>query len=81
MSNKLIPVFRALYSVYWLYIHLTIGMFLQIGTLIYARVVKANSIMNPELSCMDGKFFSFQLNVHFPYIRTSEVWSTKFSSS
>jgi exosome complex RNA-binding protein Rrp4 len=61
MSNKLIPVFRALYSV-----HLTIGMFLQIGTLIYARVVKANSIMNPELSCMDGKFFSFRLSVHFP---------------
>jgi exosome complex RNA-binding protein Rrp4 len=29
---------------------------MQIGTLIYVRVVKANSIMNPELSCMDGKF-------------------------
>lgn len=29
----------------------------QIGTLIYARVVKANSIMNPELSCTDGTFF------------------------
>uniref|UniRef100_A0A804NFS4 Ribosomal RNA-processing protein 40 n=1 Tax=Zea mays TaxID=4577 RepID=A0A804NFS4_MAIZE len=26
----------------------------EIGTLIYARVVKANSIMNPELSCMDA---------------------------
>ncbi|ONM39547.1 PNAS-3 related [Zea mays] len=26
----------------------------KIGTLIYARVVKANSIMNPELSCMDA---------------------------
>ncbi|ONM39558.1 Exosome complex exonuclease RRP40 [Zea mays] len=26
----------------------------SIGTLIYARVVKANSIMNPELSCMDA---------------------------
>ncbi|XP_062217661.1 uncharacterized protein LOC133917831 isoform X3 [Phragmites australis] len=26
----------------------------DIGTLIYARVVKANSIMNPELSCMDA---------------------------
>jgi hypothetical protein len=29
-------------------------------------VVKANSIMNPELSCMDGKFFDLQLSVHFP---------------
>ncbi|XP_020106315.1 putative exosome complex component rrp40 isoform X2 [Ananas comosus] len=26
----------------------------EIGTLIYARVVKANSIMNPELSCTDA---------------------------
>uniref|UniRef100_A0ACD5VJU8 Uncharacterized protein n=1 Tax=Avena sativa TaxID=4498 RepID=A0ACD5VJU8_AVESA len=26
----------------------------EIGTLIYARVVKANSIMNPELTCMDA---------------------------
>jgi len=26
----------------------------EIGTLIYARVVKANNIMNPELSCMDA---------------------------
>nr|CAB3473792.1 unnamed protein product [Digitaria exilis] len=33
----------------------------EIGTLIYARVVKANSIMNPELSCMDvtGKAAEF----------------------
>ncbi|PWZ33475.1 putative exosome complex component rrp40 [Zea mays] len=29
----------------------------KIGTLIYARVVKANSIMNPELSCMDAAKF------------------------
>ncbi|KAK3161480.1 hypothetical protein QOZ80_1BG0077640 [Eleusine coracana subsp. coracana] len=26
----------------------------EVGTLVYARVVKANSIMNPELSCMDA---------------------------
>ncbi|GJN18168.1 hypothetical protein PR202_gb05301 [Eleusine coracana subsp. coracana] len=26
----------------------------DVGTLVYARVVKANSIMNPELSCMDA---------------------------
>nr|GMC69857.1 putative exosome complex component rrp40 [Ipomoea batatas] len=29
------------------------------GTLIYARVVKANTGMNPELSCMDGKAAEF----------------------
>jgi len=40
---------------------------LQVGTLLYARVVKANAGMNPELSCMDGwlcdsYFFIFVLN-------------------
>lgn len=28
---------------------------LQIGTLLYVRVVKAETGMNPELSCMDGR--------------------------
>lgn len=32
----------------------------QIGTLLYVRVVKANNTMNPELSCMDG-ILSFTL--------------------
>lgn len=31
---------------------------LQVGTLIYVRVVKANPGMNPELSCTDGWFSS-----------------------
>lgn len=26
----------------------------QVGTLLYVRVVKANTGMNPELSCTDG---------------------------
>nr|XP_009795005.1 PREDICTED: exosome complex component rrp40-like [Nicotiana sylvestris] len=35
----------------------------EVGTLIYARVVKANTGMNPELSCMDasGKAAEFGL--------------------
>ncbi|BAF06969.2 Os01g0891400 [Oryza sativa Japonica Group] len=39
----------------------------EIGTLIYARVVKANSIMNPELSCMDGKTIILQLSIGIFY--------------
>lgn len=27
----------------------------QVGTLLYVRVVKTNTGMNPELSCTDGK--------------------------
>lgn len=38
----------------------------QVGTLIYTRIVKANTGMNPELSCMDGWCF-FKLQKKFLY--------------
>ena len=59
---------------------------LQIGTLIYARVVKANNIMNPELSCMDGKFSAYNSvfflepynSVFIMFSCPSEVHGTNF---
>ena len=50
---------------------------LQIVTLIYARVVKANNIMNPELSCMDGKFSAYN-SVFIMFNCPSEVHGTNF---
>nr|CAB3477838.1 unnamed protein product [Digitaria exilis] len=58
-TRRNIPKFECSFCL--LYLHPATGILLQIGTLIYARVVKANSIMNPELSCMDvtGKAAEF----------------------
>lgn len=42
---------------------------LQIGTLLYVRVVKANNSMNPELSCVDGTMFLLNLSAAcFPFL-------------
>jgi hypothetical protein len=64
---------------YRLYNRPMMGVFLQIGTLIYARVVKANSIMNPGLSCRDGNFLACSsVSTFLNFL--SEVWNTKCSS-
>ena len=48
---------------------------LQIGTLLYVRVVKANPGMNPELSCTDGWFlFIYLFCLMLPHIYMSCFW-------
>lgn len=67
------------YDILYEFLFLECSIFLcikQVGTLLYLRVVKTNTGMNPELSCTDGKSKALEAKLCCFSLRTLNAFKT-----